>query len=50
MGGRQKALWRAFKERHEELSSEPRSFELVFGPEFAAAYREFLEREGKPVR
>jgi type VI secretion system protein ImpI len=50
IGGRQKALWRAFKERHEELSSEPRSFELVFGAEFAAVYREFLEREGKPHR
>jgi hypothetical protein len=50
IGGRHRALWRAFKERHEELSTESRSFELVFGAEFAAAYREFLEREGKPVR
>ncbi|HEY4013013.1 MAG TPA: type VI secretion system-associated FHA domain protein [Polyangiaceae bacterium] len=50
IGGRQKAVWRAFKERHEELSSESRAFELVFGAEFAAVYREFLEREGKPTR
>jgi type VI secretion system protein ImpI len=45
--GRQRALWQAFKERHDELTSESRSFELVFGAEFAASYREFLERERK---
>ncbi len=47
MSGRHRALWRAFKERHEELSSESRRFEVVFGAEFAASYREFLERERK---
>jgi type VI secretion system protein ImpI len=43
--GRYRALWQEFKAHHEELASQSRTFELVFGEEFAASYREYLERQ-----
>jgi predicted component of type VI protein secretion system len=43
--GRYKALWTAFQARHEELMNETRRFELVFGPDFAATYRNYLEKQ-----
>jgi type VI secretion system protein ImpI len=48
--GRYRALWQTFKERHDELASESRTFALVFGEEFAASYREYLEHQRSPER
>lgn len=42
--GRNRALWQAFQARYEELATQARSFELVFGQEFAASYQEYLAR------
>jgi type VI secretion system protein ImpI len=43
--GRYRALWQAFEKRYEALSDETRSFEVVFGADFAAAYRDHVARE-----
>jgi type VI secretion system protein ImpI len=43
--GRYRGLWQAFEKRHEELSDETRTFEVVFGADFAAAYRDHVARE-----
>jgi predicted component of type VI protein secretion system len=43
--GRYRALWQAFEKRYEEMSNDTRTFELVFGPEFAAAYQGHVARE-----
>jgi type VI secretion system protein ImpI len=43
--GRYRALWQAFEKRHEELSNETRTFEVVFGADFASTYRERVSRE-----
>jgi type VI secretion system protein ImpI len=43
--GRHRALWQTFEKRYEEISNEARTFELVFGPDFAAAYRDHVARE-----
>jgi type VI secretion system protein ImpI len=43
--GRYKALWHAFERRYEELANETRSFELVFGADFASSYREYLSKQ-----
>jgi type VI secretion system protein ImpI len=43
--GRYRALWRAFQKRHEELSDQTRTFELVFGADFASTYRDRVSRE-----
>jgi type VI secretion system protein ImpI len=48
--GRHRALWQAYKDRHHELATESRTFALVFGDEFAAAYREYLEQQRTPER
>jgi predicted component of type VI protein secretion system len=48
--GRYRALWRLFKERYDELANTRRTFELVFGEDFAASYREFLAQKGGPER
>jgi hypothetical protein len=49
MLGRYRALWQTFKVHHEELANETRTFELVFGPDFAASYREYLARRDRPT-
>jgi type VI secretion system protein ImpI len=46
--GRYRALWQTFKLHYEELTNETRTFELVFGPDFAASYREYLARRDRP--
>jgi|CZKU01.1.fsa_nt_gi type VI secretion system protein ImpI len=43
--GKYKALWKVFQTRHEELMNETRRFEVVFGPDFAATYRKYLEKQ-----
>ena len=43
--GRYRALWQAFEKRYEELSNETRTFDVVFGAEFATAYREHVARQ-----
>lgn len=45
MLGRYRALWQTFKARHDELERQSRSFELAFGEEFAASYREYMEKQ-----
>jgi type VI secretion system protein ImpI len=42
--GRYRALWQAFEKRHEELSNETRTFDVVFGADFATTYREHVTR------
>jgi type VI secretion system protein ImpI len=49
MLGRYRALWQTFKIHYEELTNETRTFELVFGPDFAASYREYLARRDRPT-
>jgi hypothetical protein len=49
MLGRHRALWQTFKVHYEELTNETRTFELVFGPDFAASYREYLARRERPT-
>jgi len=41
--GRHKAHWEAYVRRFEELYEERRTFAVVFGPEFAAAYRRYRQ-------
>lgn len=41
--GRHKANWEAFVRRFDELYEERRTFAVVFGPEFAAAYRKYRQ-------
>ncbi|MGH7434527.1 MAG: type VI secretion system-associated FHA domain protein [Polyangiaceae bacterium] len=48
--GQHKALWKAYEERFAEIASETRTFELVFGAEFAASYGEYYARQGRPKR
>ncbi|MDP9033581.1 MAG: FHA domain-containing protein [Myxococcota bacterium] len=43
--GRYRALWRAFQAQYDELTNETRTFEVVFGRDFAATYREHLARQ-----
>ncbi len=43
--GKYRVLWQTFQKRYEEMTSETRTFELVFGSEFASAYREYLARQ-----
>lgn len=43
--GRYRALWQAFEKRHEELSNETRMFDVVFGADFASAYKDHVARE-----
>jgi len=42
--GRYRALWQAFEKRYEELTNETRTFEKVFGEDFAATYRDHVSR------
>ncbi|HLK40614.1 MAG TPA: type VI secretion system-associated FHA domain protein [Polyangiaceae bacterium] len=49
MFGGNRAEWEAFRERYEELTNETRTFELVFGSDFAAAYRDYVTQR-KPTR
>lgn len=42
--GRHKALWRAYRERYDELSGEEQAFAHIFGPEFVVAYRQYQKR------
>ncbi len=46
--GQHKALWKAYESRYAETADQGRTFELVFGPEFAASYREYYARQGRP--
>lgn len=41
--GRYKANWETFVRRFDELYEERRTFSVVFGPEFAAAYRRYRQ-------
>jgi len=43
--GRYRALWQAFEKRYEEISNETRTFDVVFGAEFASAYRDHVARQ-----
>ncbi len=43
--GRYRALWQTFESRYEELANETRTFEVVFGPNFAESYREHQQRQ-----
>jgi type VI secretion system protein ImpI len=43
--GRYRALWQAFEKRYEEISNETRTFDIVFGAEFASAYRDHVARQ-----
>jgi type VI secretion system protein ImpI len=47
--GRHRALWQTFVQHHEALNNETRTFELVFGPDFAESYRQYLSRREKPT-
>jgi type VI secretion system protein ImpI len=49
MLGRYRALWKTFQLHYEELSNETRTFELVFGSDFATSYREYLSRRERPT-
>ncbi len=46
--GRYRALWKTYQTHYEEMTNETRTFELVFGSEFAASYRDYLSRREKP--
>lgn len=46
--GQHKALWKAYETRYAEIADQARTFELVFGAEFAASYREYYARQGRP--
>jgi hypothetical protein len=46
--GHHRAIWKTYQRRFDEVTNETRTFELVFGPEFAASYREYLSRQPKP--
>jgi type VI secretion system protein ImpI len=49
MLGRYRALWKTFQIHYEELANETRTFELVFGADFASSYREYLSRRERPT-
>ena len=49
MLGRYRALWKTFQIHYEELANETRTFELVFGADFATSYREYLSRRERPT-
>ncbi len=49
MLGRYRALWKTFQIHYEELANETRTFELVFGSDFASSYREYLSRRERPT-
>jgi type VI secretion system protein ImpI len=42
--GHHRAIWKTYQQRYDEVANETRTFELVFGPEFAASYRDYLAR------
>ena len=48
--GRYRALWRTFERHYEELTNQARTFELVFGADFAASYREYLGRQKRTTK
>jgi type VI secretion system protein ImpI len=43
--GRYRALWQTFESRYEELTNETKTFEVVFGPNFAESYREYQSKQ-----
>jgi type VI secretion system protein ImpI len=45
--GRHRALWAAYKSRYESMARNGRGFEILFGPEFAASYQEYMQRQPK---
>jgi hypothetical protein len=45
--GRYRALWQNYVGRYQAVASDARRYELVFGPEFADSYREYLSRQAK---
>lgn len=45
--GHHRAVWKTYQRRYDEVANETRTFELVFGPEFAASYRDFVSRQPK---
>jgi predicted component of type VI protein secretion system len=47
--GRTRSLWQAYGSRYNEVASEARRFDVVFGPEFADSYREYLARQARQV-
>jgi type VI secretion system protein ImpI len=47
MLGRYRALWKTFRIHYDELANQTRTFEVVFGSDFAASYREYLSRVKK---
>jgi predicted component of type VI protein secretion system len=49
MLNRHKALWQAYEERFRMVADDARRFELIFGAEFAASYREYRARQSKSV-
>jgi predicted component of type VI protein secretion system len=46
--GHHRAVWKTYQRRYDEVTNETRTFELVFGAEFAASYREYSSRQTKP--
>jgi type VI secretion system protein ImpI len=48
--GRYRALWQTFALHHEQLTNETRLFELVFGPDFAESYRQYVARHKGATR
>jgi predicted component of type VI protein secretion system len=47
---RYKTLWQTYRERFEQMSEESEAFARIFGPEFAAAYREHGRASGDTLR
>jgi type VI secretion system protein ImpI len=45
--GRHKALWNKYCELFENVSEERQAFAVIFGPEFAAAYRQYRSGGGQ---
>ncbi|HEV8547594.1 MAG TPA: type VI secretion system-associated FHA domain protein [Polyangiaceae bacterium] len=45
--GQHKANWEAYTRRFEELNEERQTFAVVFGPEFASAYRRYHQEGGE---
>jgi predicted component of type VI protein secretion system len=45
--GHHRAVWKTYQRRYDEVTNETRTFELVFGAEFAASYREYSSRQTK---
>jgi type VI secretion system protein ImpI len=44
--GRHKAYWHAYRQRFEDLYEERQTFAVIFGAEFAAAYRKYRQGGG----